>query len=874
MKKLLAILLAVAYVVCLFAGCVDNNTPSGNQNSTPSNSTSSNPTDPKPTDPKPTDPKPTDPKPTDPVIPTLPGAPIAGDKVHIFLPDQNLAVGYNASGKVLEGVAGTVTDGVLTAEGAGVFEIIVDKDGRYTFMCGGKYLTSAPTGSGLSLEYDPSEYSVWALEAAAEEGRFYIYNVGAVYDGKNQYLEYYKGFTTYGFQESKLGIYTFQFFKTDAEQPAFPPKPTLPDFDTELTVEQMLNLPLADGDITEGRYYINATVVSVTDSRFGAMIITDETGKTISVYNSKNEDGSVTFENMTDKPKKGDSVRLYCTVQNFGGTFEIKEAYIISFTHNEVDQSKYSEMTIEEARNAEKGTLVMVSGVVAQITYATGEVPCGVILVDATGSIYVYDRELAQNVQIGNTISIAASKTYWILDSEQASANRFGYAGCNQLEDAYVLSNDNGNSDFDKTWITESSVKDMVDTDPSIDISSKIFKVTALVHKDDGNYLNYYFFDLDGKTGSYVYTQCNCTEFDWLEQYDGKVVTVYLMALNCKSTAGDCFWRLLPISIEDNGFDPTTINVAEHALKFYASTLQNNYIIGTISSELVISASNELIGYTDATITYVSSDESVITIITEDGKTYLKGIAAGTATITITAEHNGVTATKEVVITIEEAPEIEYVNVAEAITTAPGSETAPVFVTVKGIVGPSLVNQVGFYLIDESGVIAVKCDASVIAGLEIGQAVIITGKRHNQTNGNTNHFGQTCIIDAQVEVNFYGEHEYSAETFVTDMTVADFYALDATVDYSTTVFVVTATVNVPTSGNAQPTLVDAEGNSISLYCSGAGQYEFLRQFSGQTVTVEVAACNWNNKTYWRGCVLAVILEDGTRVVNTLNFDNN
>lgn len=261
MKKLLAILLAVACVVCLFAGCVDNNTPSGNQNSTPSNSTSSNPTDPKPTDPKPTDPKPTDPKPTDPkptdpVIPTLPGAPIAGDKVHIFLPDQNLAVGYNASGKVLEGVAGTVTDGVLTAEGAGVFEIIVDKDGRYTFMCGGKYLTSAPTGSGLSLEYDPSEYSVWALEAAAEEGKFYIYNVGAVYNGKNQYLEYYKGFTTYGFQESKLGIYTFQFFKTGAEQPAFPPKPTLPDFDTELTVEQMLNLPLADGDITEGRYYI------------------------------------------------------------------------------------------------------------------------------------------------------------------------------------------------------------------------------------------------------------------------------------------------------------------------------------------------------------------------------------------------------------------------------------------------------------------------------------------------------------------------------------------------------------------------------------------------------------------------------------------
>ena len=36
------------------------------------------------------------------------------------------------------------------------------------------------------------------------------------------------------------------------------------------------------------------------------------------------------------------------------------------------------------------------------------------------------------------------------------------------------------------------------------------------------------------------------------------------------------------------------------------------------------------------------------------------------------------------------------------------------------------------------------------------------------------------------------EHEYSTEKFVTDKTLAEVYALDAKVDYSTTVFVVTA----------------------------------------------------------------------------------
>ena len=228
---------------------------------------------------------------------------------------------------------------------------------------------------------------------------------------------------------------------------------------------------------------------------------------------------------------------------------------------------------------------------------------------------------------------------------------------------------------------------------------------------------------------------------------------------------------------------------------------------------------------------------------------------------------------KEVTVTIEEAPEIEYVNVADAITTAPGTETDPVFVTVKGIVGPSLVNQIGFYLIDESGVIAVRCDASVMATLEIGNEVIITGKRHLQTKGGTTYFGQTCIDNAVVEVNFYGEHAYSTATFITDKTVADFYGFDPLVDYSTSVFVLTATVTMPTSNNGTVNLVVGD-TYISLYAGGAGQYEFLRQFDGQEVTLEVAACNWNGKNFWRGCVLAVVLEDGTRVVNTLNFDNN
>ena len=66
---------------------------------------------------------------------------------------------------------------------------------------------------------------------------------------------------------------------------------------------------------------------------------------------------------------------------------------------------------------------------------------------------------------------------------------------------------------------------------------------------------------------------------------------------------------------------------------------------------------------------------------------------------------------------------------------------------------------------------------------------------------------------------------------------------------------------------------DDAGNktTFGLYCSSAAQYSWLKAFAGEEVTMEITACNWNDKNYWRGCVLAVYTEDG-KVMNTLNFD--
>ena len=280
--------------------------------------------------------------------------------------------------------------------------------------------------------------------------------------------------------------------------------------------------------------------------------------------------------------------------------------------------------------------------------------------------------------------------------------------------------------------------------------------------------------------------------------------------------------------------------------------------------EVITSLTSELLNFGEVTLTYSSSDNAVVYFETVDGKTTMHCAAPGTATVTVTATLGDVSATDTVEITVSAPPTFDADNVQAAIDAEVG-ET----VTIQGIVGPSLVNQTGFYLIDETGVMAILTTSDVMATLELGNEIVLSGTKVHKTKGGSDYFGQTHLGDITVLANYYGTHEYSTESFVSGLTVQDLHDLDATVDYSTTVFVVTGTVNFP-EGYGSVTVTSGDA-SFSLYHGNAKQYAFLEQFSGQEITLEIAACNWNSKTYWRGCVLSVITEDG-KVYNTLNFD--
>jgi len=634
-----------------------------------------------------------------------------------------------------------------------------------------------------------------------------------------------------------------------------------------ITIEQALAIAAVSDGATTERYYIHATVSTITNYNYGAMYIEDATGS-ISVYGTYSEDGSLTYPQMTEKAYKGDEVLLSCTLNNYNGTLQVKNARLITFKAAEIDESDYAKMPISDAREANVGDKVKVSGVVAQITYANGMIPNGVYLVDDENSIYVFGTDVAGRVAVGNTITVLAEKTWWILETETANAEKFGYKGCNQLDDAWLIENDNGNTEPDYSWVTETTVKTIMDTPVTQDVTTTIYKVTALVKKSVGSgFTNYYIDDLDGVTGSYIYTQCNGGDLDWLEAFDGKICTVYLSVINAKSTSSGCIWRFKAIKVVDEGFTFDKANAPQFAIDYYGAEQFASEYTADPAIEVITTVSSELLGFEGVALTYASDNTNVIYF--ENGVMHT-GSEYGTANVTITATLNGVTATKVIAIEYKEVEEIPSITVAEAIEATIGTE-----ITVKGIVGPSLVNKQGIYLFGEDGsMIAVqaKDSSTFFEKLSIGNEIIIKGTRDRKVGEEhkATKFGQSNIFNAEILQNNYGSHGYPTTKFVTDKSIAEVKALDINTDYTTTVFVVTGKLNVPVSGNNDPS-INQGTDYIAFYKGSAAQYAWLASYSGQEVTLEIALCNWNNKSEWKCCVLAIRLADGTKIVNELNF---
>lgn len=627
----------------------------------------------------------------------------------------------------------------------------------------------------------------------------------------------------------------------------------------------------ADFKSTE-RYYVQGKVDIISNPTYGEMTISDNTGS-LYVYGTYSSDGKKRYSELEEKPYAGDTVLLYGLLQNFKGKAELTSAWIMKFTIqlDEFNESDYKKMTIAEAREADKEDKILVEGVVAKITYANGMIPSGFYLVDSTSSIYVYDSQITPRVHIGNKVKIAGVKDLWILETEEENAKKFGYEGCCQLTNAHLLSSDQGKNSFDKGWIEEKTIKEIMDTPVSKNITTLIYKVNAVVKKSVGTgFTNYYFNDIDDKTGSYAYTQCNGSDYEWLDEFDGKICTVYLSAINAKSSASGCIWRFVPIEVIDEGYTFNQADAPKFAVEYYGLGQFLSSYTSDPKLEVITKVSQDLIHLENITLEYTSSDPTIISFDLEDEKLIMHVKKGGTAEVTIKAVYLTHQYRATIQIKSEEVAIPDALNVKATIdskATDGGTE-----VIVRGIVGPSLVNRSGFYLIDETGVIAVTTDEQTLSGLNLGNEVILKGTR-TLFGHEGNYYGQSVILDCELILNFYGENEYSTTTFDSSKTLDDLLALDVSEDHTTQVYVVEVEVKLVESQYfSNIYIVSSETDQqMILYSSSSNQYNWLKKYAGQTITIELALCNWNKKKQFPGCVLSATGADGIKEVNVLNF---
>ena len=628
------------------------------------------------------------------------------------------------------------------------------------------------------------------------------------------------------------------------------------------------------------RYYVRGTVESIENPQYGSMILSDETGE-IEVYGTYSADGTIRYNQLEDKPVAGDEVLLYANIQLFKGTPEIYSGWIIEFTHVEtpIDPDEYELSTLKEAHDAEKGEVLKVEGTVLSHTYNASLSEIGFMLGDETGTMYIYDNQIAPQVEVGEEVVLVGTKDYWILEDEQEVADKNGYLGGNQLTDITLVSHVAGGSFDYEAVAKETTVKALLETDFSEDITGTLYKVPAYIKQNitytstgEVDFINYYIDDLDGTTGTYAYSQAGGKDFAWLEKYDEQVVYLYMTILNARMTSSNTNWRILPISVSEEPFDASSINVPEFALTYYANEQFAEQYVADPSLEVVTSVTNDIIPFNEVTFTYESSDTARLSFAQEEGKMVMHVYPEDidNVTITIHATYGEETASSQVTVQVIDLEAMPAMSVSEAIA-APVDEANTIY--VRGTVGPSLVNQPGFYLIDETGTIAVRfpSEGSFDPTIQIGHEVIVEGYRYLYGGNNS----QVCINDASIFGNLYGgDGTYPTDSFITDKTVTDFLTGDVyDPARSTQVYVFTdVSITVYTGGyTPQYEIIDAEGNYIMLYGSGASQHAWLDPFLDQKVTVEVAPCKWNNNKSYTGHILSVTGADGVKVYNTLNF---
>ncbi|MFA6797021.1 MAG: OB-fold nucleic acid binding domain-containing protein [Bacilli bacterium] len=247
------------------------------------------------------------------------------------------------------------------------------------------------------------------------------------------------------------------------------------------------------------------------------------------------------------------------TKENISITSKYEETLLTtSYSLTLSPKASVDTLTLDQVRDLDEGTEVTVEGVVARITYKSGNKRLGFIIQDATGSMIVYNSaETIANlddIEEGNSVVIKGTFSRYISDSDVEKAEALGYRGDTQITDVEILNNDNKiNSLYDSSIIKDQTIAEIVATDPSTDPVGNIYQCQAVVEKTETTYYTAYRVSdpEDSSKSLSLYSQMQGSEFEFLDEYDGTEVTLLFAIQNIKYSSGSFYWRICAISVVD-----------------------------------------------------------------------------------------------------------------------------------------------------------------------------------------------------------------------------------------------------------------------------------------------------------------------------------
>ncbi len=525
--------------------------------------------------------------------------------------------------------------------------------------------------------------------------------------------------------------------------------------------------------------------------------------------------------------------------------------------------------TLEQIKSAELGSVHAFDGVVVQHVYSGQDIPyiAGMMVANDSGCIYVYGQNTAQQVKVGDKVTVSGKKAYYVPQTDTGAATASGYKGQLQLTEPTLITHEK-----DKNLpIPEKAINKVNELEPILrhsltdDISNKIWQIRGRITKTiGGDFTNYYLWDLNRTDSINFYTQSNGKDYKWLEPYVDKTVNMTFISINAKP--GNAIWRGLPVKVNEEVV-VTDQEEANYAAKRAEKTILSNY-----GEAVDVQVSNKDEALDGVTLKYECSNPLVTITENENGYNihFDKPEKAQSVEIKITATYKEKTATTTKSVNLGDVPEYKATPIADALKLETGTE-----VTIEGIVGrktykSGTTDPLGAFIIDSTGSIVVYNSAPFMASLidvTEGNRIVLKGTidRYisSDTVKDTGYIGDVQLKDTTLIYNGAGQNEVPSES-IEEKTITWISSQPVSNNLSSRVFKVQAKVKKNTGYSTSYSLLDPadESKSLSVYSQrGGSDFAWLDEYVDKVVVLYVGVQNLQIRSgnpNWRSCPIQIL----------------